>query len=66
MMDVIRRLQDEGHPVDAADLTQISPYLTEHIKRFGDYATDEITLTPDDFDPHLDVDFDALHDAAAA
>ena len=32
------------------------PYLTARIQRFGVYATDEITLTPDAYDAHLGVD----------
>jgi len=34
----------------------LSPYLTARIQRFGVYATDEITLTPDAYDAHLGVD----------
>jgi len=60
MMDVIRQLQAQGHPVSPADLAEIAPYLTEHLTRFGEYSTDELTLTPEDFDPHLDLDFETL------
>ncbi|MGW7329927.1 Tn3 family transposase [Streptomyces sp. NPDC054840] len=42
------------------DLAQISPYLTEHIMRFGEYSTHELGITLDDYDAHLDVDFIAL------
>ena len=35
---VIGRLQDEGEDVPAAALASVSPYLTEHINRFGDYV----------------------------
>jgi hypothetical protein len=62
MMDVIRQLQAEGHSISPADLAEIAPYATEHLKRFGEYSTDELTLKPDDFDPHLDIDFQALRD----
>lgn len=34
----------------------LSPYLTARIQRFGVYATDEITLTPEAYDDHLGVD----------
>ncbi|MGW1991352.1 Tn3 family transposase [Embleya sp. NPDC001921] len=65
--DAVRELQAEGRPVDPLDLAQISPYLTEHIKRFGEYSTHELGITPDDYDARLDVDFSTLgHDGKAA
>lgn len=65
MMDVIRGLIAEGWNITAEDLAQLSPYLTEHINRFGVYATDVLHLKPDAFNPELtDIDFDALNDAA--
>jgi TnpA family transposase len=63
MMDVIRQLQAQGHQVTAADLAEIAPYLTEHLTRFGEYSTAELDLAPEAFDPHLDVDFEALREA---
>lgn len=35
---VLRQLQDEGEDVPETVLARISPYLTEHINRFGDYV----------------------------
>lgn len=35
---VIGQLQDEGEDVPEAALACVSPYLTEHINRFGDYV----------------------------
>jgi TnpA family transposase len=35
---VIRQLQDEGEDIPETALARISPYLTEHINRFGDYV----------------------------
>ncbi|WP_331720547.1 Tn3 family transposase (plasmid) [Streptomyces sp. NBC_00161] len=65
--DVVRELQAEGRLVDPLDLAQVSPYLTQHIKRFGKYSTHELGLTPDAYDAHLDVDFSVLgNDAATA
>lgn len=65
MMVVIRALIVEGWTITAEDLAQLSPYLTEHIRRFGAYATDELHLPPDAFDPALaGVDFDAEPEAA--
>ncbi|WP_406356922.1 Tn3 family transposase [Streptomyces sp. NBC_01635] len=63
--DVVRQLQAEGQVVDPLDLAQISPYLTEHIMRFGEYSTHELGVTPDDYDAHLDVDFSVLGEEEA-
>ncbi|MCX4596499.1 transposase [Streptomyces sp. NBC_01549] len=54
--DVARQLQAEGWEIDPLDLAEISPYLTEHINRFGAYSTHEIGITPEDYDTRLDVD----------
>lgn len=43
VMDVsqtLRELIAEGYPVNRADVAALSPYLTRHIKRFGDYFID--------------------------
>lgn len=56
----MRQLQAEGESIEPEDLAQISPYLTEHIMRFGVYSTHELTLEPDAYEPHLDVDFTKL------
>ncbi|WP_203183952.1 hypothetical protein [Streptomyces pratensis] len=37
-----------------------SPYLTEHIRRFGEYSTHELDLRPEAYDPHRNVDFSPL------
>jgi TnpA family transposase len=55
MMAAVRELIAEGWTVTFADLAVLSPYLTARIQRFGVYATDEITLTPDAYDAHLGV-----------
>ena len=34
---IIQQLRREGWSITAPDLTRLSPYLTEHLKRFGDY-----------------------------
>ncbi|HET9255223.1 MAG TPA: Tn3 family transposase [Pseudonocardiaceae bacterium] len=60
MMAVIRELITEGWQVTVEELAQLSPYLVSHIRRFGAYATNELHIPPDAFDPALDdVDFDA-------
>jgi Tn3 transposase DDE domain len=33
-------LMAEGYPVKREDVAALSPYLTRHIKRFGDYFVD--------------------------
>jgi TnpA family transposase len=37
---IIRSLMSDGFVVSAADLKTLSPYLTAHIKRFGDHMVD--------------------------
>jgi hypothetical protein len=38
MTKVLRELAGEGYSVDKETLAILSPYLTRHIKRFGDYV----------------------------
>jgi hypothetical protein len=65
MTEVIRQLIAEGWEVTAELLAQLSPYLTEHINRFGVYPTDDLHIKPQAFDPELaDVDFGSLPNAA--
>jgi TnpA family transposase len=56
MMTAVRELIADGWSITLEDLAVLSPYLTARIQRFGVYATDEITLTPDACDAHLGVD----------
>jgi hypothetical protein len=58
--EIVRQLEGEGDVVDPEDLAHISPYLTEHIRRFGEYSTHELGIQPEAYDPHLDVDFSPL------
>ncbi|MGW0886353.1 Tn3 family transposase [Streptomyces sp. NPDC002671] len=58
--EIVRQLQEEGWEIDPEDLARISPYLTEHIRRFGEYSTHELGLEPEAYDPHLDVGFSPL------
>jgi hypothetical protein len=39
------------------DLAQVLPYLTEQVKRFGEYSTHELGIQPEKYDLKLDVDF---------
>ncbi|MFB7215320.1 Tn3 family transposase [Streptomyces sp. NPDC056255] len=58
--EIVRRLQEKGHVVDPEDLAQISPYMTGHIRRFGEYSTHELRLEPEAYNPYLHVDFSLL------
>ena len=40
MTEVIRQLIAEGHEVTREAVQALSPYLTRHIRRFGDYVLD--------------------------
>jgi hypothetical protein len=38
--DVCHALIQEGYVITAEDLSHMSPYITEQIKRFGEYVLD--------------------------
>ena len=40
LTEILQQLKCEGHTIDREDVSALSPYLTEHIKRFGDYVID--------------------------
>ena len=44
MTDALRSLAEEGYPLRREKVAQLSPYLTEHVKRFGDYVIDLETV----------------------
>ena len=47
----------QGWEISPEDLAVLSPYQTMRINRFGVYATDEITITPEQYDAYLpDID----------
>ncbi|SCF72873.1 Tn3 family transposase [Streptomyces sp. Ncost-T10-10d] len=58
--EIVRRLQAEGYAVAPEDLAHISPYLTEHIRRFGEYSAHGLGLEPEAYDPCLDFGFSPL------
>ncbi|GAA3478129.1 Tn3 family transposase [Streptomyces yanii] len=66
--EIVRQLLEEGGGIDPEDLAHISPYLTEHINRFGEYSTHELGIQPEAYETKLDVDFTPLReqDPAAA
>lgn len=52
MTEVLREPVTEGwEEVSAENIAQLSPYINEHIARFGLYATDVLRLRPKAFDP---------------
>ena len=46
MTGVLLSLAEEGYPLKREEVAQLSPYLTEHVKRFGDYVVD-LDMVPD-------------------
>ena len=40
LTEILQQLKREGYLIDPEDIKSLSPYLTEHIKRFGDYWLD--------------------------
>ncbi|WP_418896322.1 Tn3 family transposase [Streptomyces cupreus] len=43
---IVCQLQEEGRIIDPEDLAHIWPYLTEHIRRFGEYSTHDSACSP--------------------
>ncbi|MER8003699.1 hypothetical protein [Streptomyces sp. NPDC095613] len=43
-------------------MAHISPYLAEHINRFGEYSTHELGIQPEAYETELDVDFTPLRE----
>jgi hypothetical protein len=43
---MVRQLLEDGWEIDPEDLSRISPYLAEHINRFGEYSTHELGIQP--------------------
>ena len=44
LTEILSLLQRDGYLLDKEDIAALSPYLTQHIKRFGDYVIDMETL----------------------
>jgi TnpA family transposase len=53
MTTVVRGMVAEGDTVDLDDLADMAPYITERIKRFGEYRIDGLDKPPEALDPHL-------------
>ena len=46
MTHILRELAAEGYTVTRETISYLSPYLTEHIRRFGQYRIDMELLPP--------------------
>jgi TnpA family transposase len=46
MTDVLHEMVQEGHEVTTEVVATFSPYVREHIKRFGEYVIDLETIPP--------------------
>lgn len=60
--EIVRQLLEEGWEIAPEDLARISPYLTEHINRFGEYSTHELGIQPEAYETNLNVDFARLRE----
>ena len=49
LTDILLQLKREGFLLETEDVSALSPYLTLHIKRFGDYLLD-LTQVPENLD----------------
>ena len=56
MTQALLQMQAEGYPVNSQTIAHLSPYLTEHIRRFGTYwfEPDKIEIAPFDFELPVD------------
>jgi TnpA family transposase len=54
MTQALRELGQAGQPIEAETLQRLSPCLTEHINRFGDYSVD-IERNPPEVNYHLNI-----------
>jgi len=57
----------ERRPVDLDHLADMAPYITERVKRFGEYPIDRLEEPPEALDPNLQllVSTDVIHAEAA-
>ncbi|MEW1655581.1 MULTISPECIES: hypothetical protein [unclassified Streptomyces] len=53
-------------PGDGAHRAQVSPYLTGHVERFGEYSTRELGIQAEAYDAALDVDCTQLRGEESA
>jgi TnpA family transposase len=46
LTNILQQLQKEGYLIDKKDVACLSPYLTSHVKRFGDYLLNLAEVPP--------------------
>ncbi len=51
---ILRMLKEEGFPINREDVATLSPYVTSHIKCFGDYIIDSNAI-PEPIDRTLPI-----------
>ncbi|BDM83391.1 Tn3 family transposase [Acaryochloris marina] len=57
----LQQLSAEGYPIDREALATMSPYLTEQLKRFGDFVLDlETVPVPFEQAIQLPIKFDEI------
>ncbi|MDF5733301.1 MAG: Tn3 family transposase [Rhizonema sp. PD38] len=49
LTDILRDLKRNGYLIVREDVAALSPYMTSHIKRFGDYLID-LDIVPQTLD----------------
>ncbi len=64
--EIVRQMLAEGMDMAPEDRAQVSPYRTEHIRRFGEYSIHELGDEPDAYDPRQDIGFLPLRGDAPA
>ncbi|MFJ8142371.1 hypothetical protein [Streptomyces sp. NPDC096013] len=52
-MEIVRQLLEEGWTIKPEDLAHISPYLSEHSNRFGEYSIHDLGIQPYEHGPKL-------------
>ncbi len=63
LTSVLRQLKREGYLVVRNDVAALSPYLTSHIKRFGDYLID-LDAVPQALDEEMVLTFRSSNSAS--
>ncbi len=51
---LLLELRQEGYPVTKEVVARLSPYLTGHLRRYGDYAVN-VDEKPEPIDPRFDL-----------
>ena len=46
LTNILQQLQKEGYLINKKDVAHLSPYLTTHVKRFGDYLLNLAEVPP--------------------